>query len=223
MNFATPAAIFASSFIIGLSGALMPGPLLAVAVRDSARRGFIAAPLLVVGHGILEAALVALILLGLAEWLKGALATAVISLAGGAVLLWMAVGMAREVRTLSAPIPEASPASGAPEARSAARSVVDGAVVSLSNPYWLIWWATIGLGYLVVARSLGAAGIAAFFGGHILSDFAWYMFVGFAVSAGRGRLSDRLYRGVVGCCAAFLVFFGLSFGYFGVTKLLHLP
>lgn len=227
MNFATPAAIFISSFIIGLSGALMPGPLLAVAVRDSARRGFSAAPLLVLGHGILEAALVALILLGLAEWLKGDVATAVISLAGGVVLLWMAVGMAREVRTLSAPGAEPAAGDRSGEGRagrgSPARSVVDGVVVSVSNPYWLIWWATIGLGYLVLSRSLGAAGIAAFFAGHILSDFAWYMFVGFAVSMGRGRLSDRFYRGVVGCCAAFLVFFGLSFGYVGVAKLLRLP
>lgn len=224
MNFATPAAIFVSSFIIGLSGALMPGPLLAVAVRDSARRGPSAAPLLIVGHGILEGALVALILLGLAEWLKGEAATAVISLVGGAVLLWMAVGMAREVRTLTAPGNGAASTGGdGGKPGGAGRSVLDGIAVSLSNPYWSLWWATIGLGYLVVSKSLGAAGVAAFFAGHILSDFAWYMTVGFAVSMGRGRLSDRLYRGIVGGCAACLVMFALWFGYFGMTKLFRLP
>ncbi len=227
MNFATPAAIFVSSFIIGLSGALMPGPLLAVAVRDSARRGVSAAPLLVLGHGILEGALVALILLGLAEWLKGAVATALISVAGGAMLLWMAVGMARDVRTLSAPRAEAAAGDGGErgpaDKGNPARTVLDGIVVSVSNPYWSFWWATIGLAYLVVARSLGAAGIAAFFAGHILSDFAWYMAVGFAVCMGRGRLSDRFYRGVVGCCAGCLVFFALWFGYRGVTTLVRLP
>ena len=91
MNFASPAAIFVSSFIIALSGALMPGPLLAVTVRDTSRQGFVAAPLLVLGHGILEAGLLALILLGLAEWMRGDTATSVIALAGGAMLLWMAV------------------------------------------------------------------------------------------------------------------------------------
>lgn len=203
----------------------MPGPLLAVAVRDSARRGLSAAPLLVLGHGILEAALVALILLGLAEWLKGDVATAVISLAGGAVLLWMAIGMAREARTLKAPAAEDASRPGRADADggSGARSVLDGIVVSVSNPYWSFWWATIGLAYLVVARSLGAAGIAAFFAGHILSDFAWYMAVGFAVCMGRGRLSDRFYRGVVGSCATCLVFFALWFGYRGLTTLVRLP
>ncbi len=203
----------------------MPGPLLAVAVRDSARRGLAAAPLLILGHGILEAALVALILLGLAEWLTGQAATAVISLAGGAALLWMAVGMAREARTLKAPAAGAGAADGiggdGEGAGSPVRSVLDGIVVSVSNPYWSFWWATIGLAYLVVARSLGAAGIAAFFVGHILSDFAWYMAVGFAVCMGRGRLSDRFYRGVVGCCAACLVFFAFWFGYRGLATLVR--
>lgn len=100
MNFTTPATIFVSSFIIALSGALMPGPLLAVTIRDTTRRGFVAAPLLVLGHGILEAGLLALILLGLAEWIRGDLAVTVIALAGGGMLFWMALGMVREIRTL---------------------------------------------------------------------------------------------------------------------------
>jgi threonine/homoserine/homoserine lactone efflux protein len=100
MNFTDPAAIFVSSFIIALSGAMMPGPLLAVTIRDTTRRGFVAAPLLVLGHGILELGLVALLLLGLAEWLKGDAAATFIALGGCGALLWMAAGMVREVRAL---------------------------------------------------------------------------------------------------------------------------
>lgn len=230
MNFATPAAIFVSSFVIALSGALMPGPLFAVTVRNSARRGFAAAPLLVLGHGILELGLVALILLGLADWVKGDAATTAISLAGGGMLLWMAAGMAREVPSLRAPVlgGDAKAEGGAPASRAGgeppgnARSVLDGIVASVSNPYWTLWWATIGLGYLVLSRELGAAGIVSFFAGHILADAAWFLFVGFAVAAGRGRLTDRFYRGVVGTCAACLAFFALSFWYLGMTKLVRL-
>ncbi|HEU5361108.1 MAG TPA: LysE family transporter, partial [Candidatus Deferrimicrobiaceae bacterium] len=198
MNFATPAAIFVSSFLIALSGALMPGPLLAVTVRDTTRQGFVAAPLLILGHGILEAALLALILLGLAEWLRGDLATTLIALAGGGVLLWMAIGMVREVGTLRLDIREktAVPAgSGSGGGRAGFfRPVLSGVLASVSNPYWTIWWATIGLGYLVVSRELGATGVVLFFFGHILADAVWYLFVGFAVSAGRSRFTDRMYR-----------------------------
>ena len=225
MNFANPAAIFVSSFIIGLSGALMPGPLLAVTIRDTTRRGFHAAPLLVLGHGILDLGLVALLLLGLAEWLKGEAATTVIALAGCAALLWMAVGMVREVRSLrfdTAAVAAHAAAADAGRSRSLWRPVADGVITSISNPYWSFWWATIGLGYLVLSSGQGIAGVAFFFFGHILADAAWYLFVGMTVSAGRGRFTDRVYRGIVGVCAGFLFFFALSFGYLGVTKLFHL-
>jgi len=226
MNFASPAAIFVSSFIIALSGALMPGPLLAVTVRDTSRQGFVAAPLLVLGHGILEAGLLALILLGLAEWVRGDMATSVIALAGGGMLLWMAVGMIREVRTLRLDVNgrEAASGAGGSDGRRAGlfRPVISGIVASISNPYWTIWWATIGLGYLLISQKLGIAGIALFFAGHILADAVWYLFIGFAVSAGRSRFTDRVYRWIVGSCALFLFFFALSFGYFGVTRLFRI-
>ncbi len=223
MNFTTPATIFLSSFVIALSGALMPGPLLAVTIRDTTRNGFVAAPLLVLGHGILEAGLLALILVGLAEWIRGDLAVTVIALAGGGMLFWMALGMLREIRTLRFGVVGNSGGAAPEEAGrgkgSLARSVGNGIVASISNPYWTIWWATIGLGYLVMSRELGALGVALFFAGHILADLVWYLFVGFAVSAGRTRFTDRAYRWVVGTCSAFLFFFALSFAGFGLRKL----
>jgi threonine/homoserine/homoserine lactone efflux protein len=228
MNFGNPAAIFVSSFIIGLSGALMPGPLLAVTIRHTTRQGFLAAPLLVLGHAVLEAALLCLLVFGLTEWLKGDAAMTVIALAGAAMLLRMAVGMAREVRTLrfaGGDAPDRGPAAvareGSREGGGRLRPFLDGIVASASNPYWSLWWATIGLGYMVLSRGLGWVGLASFFAGHILADAAWYLFVGTAVAAGRGWFTDRVYRGVVGACAAFLFLFALSFGYMGFSRLLR--
>ena len=40
-------AIFSSSFVIALSGALMPGPLLTVTVSESPQRGVVTGPLVV--------------------------------------------------------------------------------------------------------------------------------------------------------------------------------
>ncbi len=64
-------AIFASALVIGLSGAMMPGPLLTASIGYTVERGFLAGgPLLVLGHAILELALVALVLAGIGPFLS---------------------------------------------------------------------------------------------------------------------------------------------------------
>ena len=44
-------SIFATSFVSALSGALMPDPLLTITLSESARSGFRAGPLVVLGNG----------------------------------------------------------------------------------------------------------------------------------------------------------------------------
>ena len=107
---------------------------------------------------------------------------------------------------------------GAP--RRKVRTVIDGILTSLSNPYWFIWWATIGLVYLGRASRYGWFGVGSFYSGHILADLAWYALISGAVSKGRRFLNDRLYRGVIGVCAGFLVVFAGYFVYSGVNRVI---
>lgn len=60
--------IFFSSFLIGFSGAMMPGPMLGVTISGSLKRGWIAGPLVVLGHGILELMLVIAMISGLKDF-----------------------------------------------------------------------------------------------------------------------------------------------------------
>lgn len=200
-------AILTGSFFIGFSGAMMPGPLLTVAVADSAKRGFISGPLLMVGHAILEISLVAAILAGAGAYLQIPIIKVVISILGAGTLLWMGASMLKTAPGLSLVL-ESEDGGGAVK-----YPVVSGIVASVSNPYWIIWWATIGLGYLVAAQKAGAIGVAAFFIGHIASDFTWYSLVTFAVSSGRKLMNDSIYRNVIRFCAVFLLFFGAWFAY----------
>lgn len=204
--------IAGTSFVIGLSGALMPGPLLTVTIAEAVRRGPMAGPLLMIGHALIEGALVLLLFFGLSDLLGRPPIFATVALAGGFGLLWMAIGMLRSLPNLSL-VMESGDRAGAPP-------VVAGAAVSLANPYFTLWWATVGMGYLAVANEAGAAGVAVFFLFHILSDFAWYSFVSGTVSYGRRFLSDRGYRALVGTCALFLLVFSCWFGWRGVTAIL---
>ncbi len=91
--------------------------------------------------------------------------------------------------------------------------------MSVANPYWIIWWAAIGLGYILYSRQFGFWGIAFFFTGHVMADLGWYSLVSAAVAGGRHFLTNRIYRGLIGACAVFLVFFAGYFAYAGFEKL----
>ena len=212
--------IFTSAFAIGLSGAMMPGPLLAACVGYTLDSGFWAGgPLLILGHAILEATLILLILLGLGPLLARPRVGAAIGLIGGGVLLWMGHGMLAWAASGRATL--ATAAHG--PAPLAANPVLAGIVVSLANPYWSLWWATIGLKYLALSRHAGRAGLAAFFCGHQLSDLGWYCFVAGALALGRRAIPDTLYRWLIGICGAAMVAFGLYFLHAGIRGLLRRP
>jgi threonine/homoserine/homoserine lactone efflux protein len=204
-------AIFTSSFVIALSGALMPGPLLTVTVSESTHRGAIAGPLMILGHAILELSLVLALLSGLAPFLKRDDVFVVIALVGGCILLWMAVSMFRSLPTLRLEL------SG--EQQKPRNLILAGILMSIANPYWTIWWATIGLGYILHSVKFGIAGVIAFFIGHIFADLAWYAFISFSVAKGRSYFNDNVYRRLIGGCAIFLIIFAGYFFYSGIEKL----
>jgi threonine/homoserine/homoserine lactone efflux protein len=204
--------LFVTSFIVALSGAVMPGPLLTVTISETSRRGVMTGPLLILGHAILELALVLALLMGLAPLLKMKLVFIVIALAGSAVLLWMGIGMLK-----SLPATTLARDGGSAQGKNL---ILAGIFMSLVNPYWSIWWATIGLGYILHSMDAGTMGVIAFFSGHILGDLFWYAAVSTAVWKGRRLLSDRGYRMLIGTCAVCLIVFSCLFAWSGVQKLM---
>lgn len=206
--------ILLGSFSLALSGALMPGPLLTVNVVESVRRGFMTGPLLILGHGILELALVIALVKGAASYLEHAFVTNTISIVGGGVLFWM--GLSMIIRSRHIAFPANRPVKEKEGHAYGFHPVVEGVLVSVSNPYWLIWWLTIGLGYMLMAMSFGTMGLVGFFVGHIMADLIWYSLVSFMVSRGRRLFTVKLYRGVVKFCGFFLIVFGFWFLFVGM-------
>ncbi len=203
--------IFCTSFILALSGALMPGPLLTVTISESSRRGAMTGPLMIFGHGVLELALIVALLSGVAPLLVRDEVFILISLTGGSVLLWMGIAMLRSLPGL-----ELNSHCSSTKPRNL---VVAGIVLSAVNPYWLIWWASIGLGYIMHSLKFGLVGVAVFFIGHILADLAWYALVSFGIAKGKHLFSDGLYRKLIGGCAVFLIVFSCWFFGSGVQRI----
>lgn len=207
------AAIFCSSFIIALSGAMMPGPLLTVTISESARRGATAGPQIIAGHAVLEFFMIVVLLMGLGPLLQSDRSFVIIALAGASVMLWMAAGMFRSLPVITLPSAAGHGAGLHP--------VFSGFIMSLANPYWVIWWAAIGLGYVTYSMKSGYAGVACFFTGHISADLAWYTLVSASIAKGKRLMNDFTYRIIIGACAAVLALFALWFAFSGLQRLLR--
>ncbi len=203
--------IFSSSLVIALSGAMMPGPLLTVTISESTVRGAVAGPLLIAGHGILEIVLVIILLAGLAPFLQMKAVFAAVAFSGAFMLCWMSYSMFRSISGLHLE---------SEQGRSQGKGVLlSGIAMSLANPYWFIWWATIGLAYLIQSSKSGLVGVSAFMAGHIAGDLVWYSAVSVTVSHGRKLFSERMYRGVIGFCAGLLLVFASYFLYAGIKTI----
>jgi len=199
-------SIFLMSFTIALSGALMPGPLLTAVIAESAKHGFKSAPLMILGHAILEALAIGLIILGFAGFASNATAMRFIAIVGALVLLYFGLSMIRSLPGLSLKTKS--------DCLKNSNLIFLGLTISASNPYWSFWWLTIGLGLVLAAQKQGYLVVLIFFAGHIFADLGWYSIVSWGISKGREFISDFIYRGIILACAVALIGFS---AYFGLT------
>ena len=206
-------SLFLTAFVVGFSGALMPGPLLAVDIAETPSRGFRTGPIITGGHAIAELVVVILLSFGLAALVKENKTIGnVIGVVGGGMLIFMGLGMLYDLwksKFKTAEVPTTGKNSG--------RLVLDGIVASLSNPYWFVWWATTGSAFLVRSLKHGLPGPAVFYVGHILSDLVWYSLVSFLIWKGRKLIAGTGYKILIGVCALFLIYLGGLFIHDGIT------
>lgn len=183
----------------------MPGPLLTVGIAESTRKGFWTGPIITGGHAIAELAVVVLLAVGLSEILASRLAFKIIGLLGGAALVLMGGAMMHDILRRKISFDPDQPGS------SSGLLVGKGITASLSNPYWFVWWATVGSAFLSKSLSHGPAGPVVFYVGHIMSDFVWYTFVSFMISIGKKLLAGKPYYILISLCALFLLYIGVRF------------
>ena len=186
---------------ISLSGALAPGPVTAAAIGMGSGNRF-AGVLMALGHGIVEFPLMVLLLLGVGRLLKLRHVRIVIGLAGGGFLVFLAVQMFRGLG-----------GSGAEVAQTTGNSpLMAGILLSAGNPYFLVWWATVGLALITMAKNsfgLWAFGLMAL--AHWSCDLVWLAILSWASFEGSVLLGPTGQQVVLAVCAAAMLGFGLYF------------
>jgi threonine/homoserine/homoserine lactone efflux protein len=192
----------AQVFIISLTGALQPGPVTATTITMGTRNRW-AGTLMAIGHGIIEFPLMVIIILGLDYYFKLTKVQIAIGLAGGIFLILMAIqsllslkaNTQNEQKTLSG------------------RPVLAGIILTASNPYFLLWWATVGLALATQSTQWGIWAFALFALAHWSVDLIWLQILSWASFKGSVLLGPRGLKVVLIFCSAALFGFGLFFIY----------
>ena len=187
---------------ISLSGVMAPGPMTAAAIAGGARRRH-AGALMALGHGMVEFPLMVGIMAGMGVLLRSETAKTGIGLAGGLFLVVMGAGMLWKLRE-----PET-------EAKMSGRGgpIIVGVVLSAGNPFFLIWWATVGLTLVTKAMELGVMALVLFGIIHWLCDLVWLEALSLASFRGGRLLGGRSRRIALAVCALVLLAFGVIYLY----------
>lgn len=185
--------------LISLSGVMAPGPVTAVTIgkgNESPHAGALVA----IGHGVIEIPLMISILYGFGYLLSLSYAKMVIAFVGGLFLFFMGIGMFCSIRQVqaSSKIYAHSP-------------MVAGILLSLGNPYFLIWWATVGAALILRSVSFGILAFLIFALLHWLCDFLWYYFLSALSFKGGQFFGKRFQKIVFAICGVMLFFFGGKF------------
>ena len=186
---------------ISVSGVMSPGPLFAANLAYGLKGGAKAGLKMAYGHTVVELPLVILLGVGVLSLESIPYFREVVALLG-AISLFVFAGM--QIKSvLKKP-------SSIFEGRYG--PFLAGIMLSALNPFFLIWWFTIGFKLISDALILASfAGIGIMFAFHIWMDYAWLGTVGYLSSKGKKILSSKNYVLFMIAISGILVYFGVMF------------
>jgi threonine/homoserine/homoserine lactone efflux protein len=197
--------------VVTASGALAPGPLffglLTYGSKEGARAGFSCA----IGHMLIELPLVLALSFGLLATASQPAIKYMIGTVGGIGLIGFGAVQIYDTVKNS---PEFSDALRARSIHGS--SLVLGLVLTGLNPYFILWWLTIGSVLIVQALAFATlAGVLIMYVSHVWMDYAYLTAIAHLGKRGRNIIGSRYYKLV-------LIAFGLILIYYGSTFILNI-
>ena len=188
--------------IVSVSGVMAPGPLFAANVSYGLKGGAKTGIKMAIGHTIVELPLVILLGIGVFSLEIFPEFRTIISILGAITLfvfatLQIKTALRKEKTKIS------NPKQG---------PLVAGILLSALNPFFIIWWLSIGFKLISDAMILWSfGGILIMFVLHIWMDFVWLGAVSFFASKSSGILSNRNYKVLMLGISGVLIYFGITF------------
>jgi threonine/homoserine/homoserine lactone efflux protein len=190
--------------LITASGALAPGPLFFQTIFQGAKTGARSGLIFSISHTVVEFSLIMLLTFGLLAVKNEVFIRNIIGILGGIVLiifgLYQIVGLLKKKEiTQNQEVPSH-------------RLFFIGILFTAFNPYFILWWLTVGSNLILIALEFAAlAGVVFMFLCHVWMDYVWLIAVAYFAKRGVNALSSRWYRVVVGLFGVILIYFGVLF------------
>jgi len=199
-------AFLGTVVVVTASGVLAPGPLFAASLLQGTKGGAKSGFMISVGHMLVELPLVMLMALGISSLMSFPGFALLVGLVGGSALIGF--GLLQVRGAIRQPI-SFKPVQ---ETGLQKKALILGVGLTALNPYFILWWLTVGLGLVVQAVELGALlGVLIMYVSHVWMDYAWLMGTAYLSSRGTMLLGGRGYRLLLIGLAAFLIYFGVGF------------
>ena len=187
---------------ISASGVMSPGPLFTANIVYGLKEGKIAGLKIAMGHTVVEFPLIVFLGLGtisLETFPEYRILITVI----GAIGLFVFAGL--QIKSIFGK-------DFRNKTNSNKNSFLAGIFLSALNPFFIIWWLTIGIVLITESIALwGFSGILILFIFHIWMDYVWLFAVAGFASKAKNILSNNNYKILIVGLSILLVYFGVQF------------
>jgi threonine/homoserine/homoserine lactone efflux protein len=191
---------------VSASGVLAPGPLFFTNLLYGTRKGTQAGLKVACGHTVVELPIIVLLAAGIFTFAAATQYAGTIGLVGGIGILGFAgLQIASILRKKNSQVTPAM-------AGNNKSPFVAGIALSALNPFFLLWWFTVGLKLISDSATFGlVAGIALLFALHIWMDYAWLAGTAYLASKGSSVIKSKYYPVLLAGLAAVLAYYGIAF------------
>ena len=197
----------ATVVVVTASGALAPGPLSFGVLLHGSKGGALAGFSCAIGHTLVEFPLVLALAFGLLAATSQPFVKSVIGVAGGIGLIVFGILQIRDT-ICTAPTVNLS----AKRTTLPASALVLGAALTGLNPYFILWWLTIGSVLIIEALAFTALlGVLVMYVSHVWMDYAFMTALAHFGKKGKALVGSKYYRIVLAIFGIILMYYGASF------------
>ncbi|MEM4549062.1 MAG: LysE family transporter [Nitrososphaerota archaeon] len=196
-------SLISTVMLISVSGALAPGPLffatVTYGIKGGAKSGFMVA----LGHTVFEFPLVVAIALGLFSVINMAQSKLFIGFAGSVAIIVFGILQLRDA------LRQGATSNGSINFKIPANAFLAGLIFTGLNPFFIIWWLTIGMKLVLDSLLLASLiGVCIMYVSHVWIDYAWLVLVSHLAKKATNFIKGRWMKALIVSLSIILIALG---------------